>query len=139
MTQNASVDRKNASNRPLPRKVSAWPFLVADIVLIIVFAGIGRSSHGESLAGTFSTAWPFLAGAAIGWLTLRAWRAPQAIFPTGITVWLSTVVVGMILRAIVGQGTHWSFIVVATIVNAVFLIGYRLLVKLLVRRAATRH
>ncbi|WP_238147603.1 MULTISPECIES: DUF3054 domain-containing protein [Micrococcaceae] len=139
MTQNASVNRNNASSHPRMHKAPVWLFLVADIVLVVVFAAIGRSSHGENLSGTFSTAWPFLAGAVIGWLIVRAWRAPQAVFPTGITVWLATVIVGMVLRAIVGEGTHWSFILVATIVNAVFLIGYRLLVKLLTRRAATRH
>ena len=45
--------------------------------------------------------------------------------PTGLTVWLCTVSIGMLLRVISGQGTAPAFIVVATIVTAVLLVGWR--------------
>ncbi|MER2203614.1 MAG: DUF3054 domain-containing protein, partial [Rhodococcus sp. (in: high G+C Gram-positive bacteria)] len=52
------------------------------------------------------------------------------LLPTGIVVWLSTVVIGMILRVLSGQGTQFSFIVVATLVLGAFLLGWRALAPL---------
>ncbi len=103
-----------------------WPlFLVADLVLVLVFAGIGRLSHGEDLAGAFTTAWPFLVGALIGWAVSRGSRSPAALWPTGVLVWLSAEVVGMLLRAVTGQGTAVSFVIVSLVVLGIFLLGYR--------------
>ncbi|BAS12180.1 conserved hypothetical protein [Arthrobacter sp. Hiyo8] len=66
---------------------------LADAILILVFAAIGRDAHqrADVVTGVFSTAWPFLAGAAIGWLAVRAWRAPLQIWPAGVGVWIGTV------------------------------------------------
>lgn len=101
----------------------------ADVALILVFAAIGRDAHqrGEILTGVLATAWPFLAGTAASWLLLRAWRAPLALWPTGVGVWLGTVAVGMLLRAVTGQVVVLPFVIVALIALAVFLLGYRLL------------
>ncbi|MCP3424598.1 DUF3054 domain-containing protein [Rothia sp. AR01] len=101
--------------------------LAADVVLVVVFAAFGRSAHGESLAGLPLTAWPFLVGLLVGWAASRAWRRPLSVLPTGLLLWLSTVAIGVGLRAVTGQGTHWSFVIVALIVTAVFLMGYRLI------------
>jgi hypothetical protein len=101
---------------------------VVDIVLVVVFCAIGRRSHDEAnaISGLVRTAWPFLGGLAIGWLIATRVRAqPFAIYPFGVIVWLATVIGGMLLRVIGGQGTAFSFIVVATIVLAVFLLGWR--------------
>ena len=51
-----------------------------DAALILVFVLIGRRNHDEALAlgGIAQTAWPFLVGAAAGWLATRAWRHPFA-------------------------------------------------------------
>ena len=104
--------------------------LLADVACVVIFAAIGRSAHDETagLPGVGSTAWPFLAGCLLGWLAARAWRAPLAMMPTGVAVWLSTVAAGMLLRALTGQGTAVTFIVVAAIVLALFMVGWRLLV-----------
>lgn len=104
--------------------------LVADAACIVVFAAIGRASHDESggLAAVWTTGWPFLSGCALGWLASRAWRSPLAMMPTGIAVWLSTLLAGMLLRALTGAGTALSFVVVATVVLAMFIVGWRLLV-----------
>ncbi|SFR73308.1 Protein of unknown function [Agromyces sp. CF514] len=122
------------------RQVGAAPQVVAlaaalDAALVVVFAVIGRSSHAEGLdlAGVWGTAWPFLVGAAVGWLVVRAWRAPFAVWPTGVVIWLSTVVVGMLLRLASGQGTAVAFIVVATVTLAVLLLGWRAIALLVVR------
>ncbi len=124
----------NVGGMPSPSK--PWlPAAIADLLLILVFAAIGRDAHarGDIVLGAFTTAWPFLAGAAIAWMVLRAWRAPFSLWPVGVGVWLGTVVVGMLLRAATGQTVVLPFIVVALISLAVFLLGYRALVALVVR------
>ncbi|HME63464.1 MAG TPA: DUF3054 domain-containing protein, partial [Streptosporangiaceae bacterium] len=47
-----------------------------DCCCVLAFVIIGRTSHadGLGLSGVASTAWPFLAGLAGGWLVTRAWR-----------------------------------------------------------------
>jgi hypothetical protein len=114
---------------------SARVAVVLDIACVLIFVIIGRASHtkGESLVGIASTSWPFLAGLGAGWLASRAWRRPLAIRPSGLVVWLSTVAVGMILRVVSGQGTAVGFIAVALAFLALFLLGWRLLARL-VRR-----
>jgi len=101
--------------------------IAADIVCVVVFCTIGRRSHAEGItvAGIAETAWPFLSGTLIGWVISRGWRAPTAIAPTGVIVWLATVVVGMLLRKASSQGVAVSFIIVASVVTAVLLLGWR--------------
>ena len=104
-----------------------WPlYLVADAVLVVVFAALGRSSHGETLTGALSTAWPFLVGALVGWLVCRGTRRPASVLPTGVCVWLCAEVGGMVLRALTGQGTALPFVVVSFLVLGLLLVGYRL-------------
>jgi hypothetical protein len=111
---------------------------VVDAVLVVVFAAIGRASHGEAvLAGLFTTAWPFLVGLVVGWLATLAWRAPMRPVRTGIGVWAATVVVGMVLRAVSGQGVVVAFVIVAAVVLAAFLVGWRGIAAL-VRRLRVR-
>jgi hypothetical protein len=101
--------------------------LLADIVCVIVFCTIGRRSHAEGLtvAGIAQTAWPFLAGTAVGWLLIGGWRRPFTVIPTGVTVWVCTVVVGMLLRKATSAGVSTSFVVVASVATAVLLLGWR--------------
>lgn len=110
-----------------------------DVVLVVVFAMIGRASHAEQLtaAGVWQTAWPFLAGLALGWLVTRPWRAPFAPVRTGIGLWAMTVVGGMLLRGVSDQGTAVAFVVVASIVLLLFLVGWRAIATLVTRRART--
>jgi hypothetical protein len=110
---------------------SAVRAAVADVCCVLLFVVIGRASHtkGESLAGVTSTAWPFLAGLAAGWLATRAWRRPAAILPSGVAAWLGTVAVGMVVRVLAGQGTAFAFILVALAFLALFLLGWRLLAR----------
>ena len=104
-----------------------------DLLAVIVFVLIGRASHGEGVLGLLVTLWPFAAGLVIGWLGARAWRKPLALLPTGVIVWAVTVVVGMILRAVSGQGVQVSVVIVTAVVLAVFLLGWRLVVRLVGR------
>lgn len=121
--QNQPLDGR----RPAPR--TAILAAAADALLILLFAAIGRDAHqrGEIVTGVLATAWPFLAGAAAGWLVFRLWRRPLAVWPTGVVIWLATVAVGMLLRSLTGQVVVLPFVIVALIAVAVFLLGWRLL------------
>jgi len=110
--------------------------LGVDVVCVLAFCAVGRRSHDEGInvAGVASTAWPFLSGTALGWVLSQAWRRPSAMYPTGVVVWLSTVVVGMLLRKVTSAGVAGSFIVVAATVTAVLLLGWRAIAQFVRRR-----
>jgi hypothetical protein len=112
----------------------AW--LAVDVIGVLVFCAVGRRSHDEGLnvTGIAMTAWPFLTGTVVGWLISRGWRRPTAVAPTGIVVWLSTVVVGMLLRKATSAGVAASFVVVAATVTALLLLGWRVAAGLTMRR-----
>ena len=99
---------------------------------MLVFVVIGRASHhdGGALAGLAGTAWPFLAGLAIGWLAGRAWRRPLDLLPTGIVAWAATVAGGQLLRVVSGQGTRPAFIAVSAVFLGLFLLGWRVIARL---------
>ncbi|WP_280399176.1 DUF3054 domain-containing protein [Nocardia carnea] len=115
--------------------------IVVDALLVVLFCVIGRRSHDEAiLAGLVRTAWPFLTGLAVGWLAVYALylrnRVNQPfnglrVRPAGLIIWLCTLVAGMVLRVISGQGTAPSFIVVAALVLALFLVGWRTAIRAL--------
>lgn len=132
-TADRSLTTSPTSSGPeMHRPGERWPaYLATDLLLVIVFAGIGRTSHGESLSGILVTAWPFLVGALLGWLACRGTRHPAAVIPTGLSVWLCAEVGGMVLRTLTGQGTALPFVVVSLLTLAVLLIGYRLVLALL--------
>jgi hypothetical protein len=116
---------------------SARLAVAIDVCCVLVFVIIGRASHtkGESLAGIASTAWPFLAGLAGGWLLTAglaggAWRQPSRLWPAGVGAWLGTVVLGMVFRVVSGQGTAPAFIGVALAFLGLFMLGWRLLARL---------
>jgi peptidoglycan/LPS O-acetylase OafA/YrhL len=110
--------------------------LLADVVCVVVFCTLGRRSHAEelSVADIAGTAWPFMAGTAVGWLLARGWRRPMALTPTGVVVWICTVAVGMLLRKATSQGVTPSFVVVASVVTAALLLGWRAAAPRLTRR-----
>lgn len=118
-----------------PRKVLTA--FTADVVCVLVFCALGRRSHAEgvTVAGVAETAWPFLAGTVVGWLVSRAWQRPVSIAPTGVAVWLSTVVVGMLLRKATSAGVALSFVIVASLVTAALLLGWRSVAAVLQRRS----
>ena len=118
----------------------------ADVVTVLLFATVGRSSHTEGVTatGVLTTAWPFLAGTAIGWLVVRLWRGAWPV-PAGAStrhtaldgavVAVVAVVAGMLLRRVTGAGTDPAFVVVATLVLGALLVGWRLLWSVLRRRS----
>lgn len=110
--------------------------LVVDIVLVVVFAVIGRANHDEgvTLGGVAHTAWPFLAGLAVGHLVVAQRRTPPLGLEAGAIVWASTLVLGMVLRKLTGDGIALPFVIVAAVVLAVLLIGSRFLLRWFVQR-----
>jgi hypothetical protein len=122
--------------------VKTSPALVADVVAIVVFAILGRSSHDEAntLLGVLGTAWPFVAGALIGHLIcalVASLRGDPTAWRPGVVVWASTVVLGILLRVTSGVTAAWSFVLVASVVLFAFLLGWRVVFRL-VERTRTR-
>jgi len=99
-------------------------WLVVDLLLVAVFAVLGRLSHDDSLtaAGWWTTAWPFLAGTLLAWAALVATRRSPAAVTSGLVVWADALVGGMVLRQASGQGTATAFVVVATLVLGALLV-----------------
>lgn len=110
--------------------------LAVDGACVLAFAAAGRRSHAEAatLAGIATTAWPFLAATAAGWLAARAWRRPAAL-TTGLVVWPCAALGGMLLRVLAtDRGTAPGFIVVAVIALGVAMLGWRALASVVQRR-----
>lgn len=104
-------------------------WLGIDIAVVALFAAVGRLSHEEGLTpgGWLHTAWPFLVGLAVGWVLVSVRGRPPASLATGVIVWAATVPTGMVVRQLTGEGTATSFVIVATIVLGVGLLGTRTL------------
>lgn len=117
--------------------------LLVDAALVVVFAAIGRATHdgdvlGPAGSGLATTAWPFLVGLLLGWAVSIGWRRPLAPLRTGLPVWAVTLVVGMLLRALSGQGIAVAFIIVAGITLLLFLVGWRAIAALVARPRVSR-
>jgi peptidoglycan/LPS O-acetylase OafA/YrhL len=105
----------------------------ADVLAVLVFTTVGRSSHAEADAwGTLTTAVPFLLGLLAGWLIVRAWRAPLRL-PVGVAVWAGVVVVGLGVRAAFTHRLPLTFALVAATSLALFLLGWRAMTHLIAR------
>jgi len=102
------------------------PAIAVDVICILVFAIVVRHAHQEAtdLLGVAHTAWPFLAGCLVGTLLGRTWRHPLSL-RSGVAVWLGTVAIGMSLRLLTGAGISLSFVIVASCVLALLLLGWR--------------
>lgn len=139
--------RSGCENDDVSTRTWGWVAAVVDVLLIVLFALIGRSSHGEAntALALWTTAYPFLAGWAIGYVTSGAWARPLRLWPTGVVVWVLAVFIGLAIRVATGQGDVGgdplpiSFVIVTTIVLGVFLIGWRFLARLLQRAAEKRR
>ncbi|MER2135898.1 MAG: DUF3054 domain-containing protein [Arthrobacter sp.] len=123
------------------RGAGFWPALLgADVVLIVVFAALGRDTHAHGVdpAGVLLTASPFITAALAGWALLRLWHRPASLWPHGVILWLLTAAGGLALRALAGGGTAFSFQLVTFGVLGVFLLLPRLAASLVMRRRTRR-
>jgi hypothetical protein len=99
-------------------------WLVVDLLLVGVFAVVGRLSHYGTLTagGWWTTAWPFLVGTLVAWAVLSAARRDPTAVASGVVVWVGALAGGMVLRQVSGQGTATPFVVVATLVLGALLV-----------------
>lgn len=112
-----------------------------DIISIALFALLARAAHRSpdmpfTFVGVLDTMWPFLLGVAAGWLVLRGRKlAGNAVLPDGLIVWVTTVVVGLVIWGIRNAKVpHWSFVIVASVMSALLLLGWRGVAALRSRR-----
>ena len=102
--------------------------IAADYVAIAAFALLARAAHQSdempfNFSGWLSTLWPFALGVTLGWLITRENK--------GGLIWIITVVTGLVIWGIRnGDVPHWSFIVVATTMSALLMLGGRGVAKL---------
>ena len=109
----------------LPRWAGA---VAADVAAVVLFAAVGRSAHDESsgAVAVLTIAAPFLVGLLVGWTVSTAARRRPLALRTGVTLWLTTVGIGLVLRRTVwDRGTAVSFVIVAAIVLGALVVGWR--------------
>ena len=107
------------------------------MLAVLVFAAVGRSSHAEGLDAfeVLGTAAPFLLGLLLGWLVVRAWRAPLRLL-VGVAVWAGVVLVGLSVRAAFLHRLPLTFVLITAASLALFLLGWRAVAHLLARSCA---
>jgi hypothetical protein len=107
------------------------PVLAADVVVVLLFALVGRVSHaeGDLVTGTLTTASPFVIGLLAGWVAGSCAGQPPASqartvrFGWWLLAW--TIGGGLLLRALLGEGLAPAFVLVATCVLALGLVVRR--------------
>jgi hypothetical protein len=109
--------------------------IAADVLAVLGFATLGRRSHAEGIEalGVLTTAAPFLLGLLIGWLGMRAGRAPLRL-TVGLGVWSTVVVAGLGLRAALTHRLPPTFVLITAVSLALLLLGWRTLASLLAPR-----
>lgn len=116
----------------------AWP-LAVDIVLIVLFAALGRRSHelGLDVTGILFTAAPFLIAWGVGAIITRAWKTWRNLWPSGVIIWIITVAGGLGLRVTIFDETAAiSFQMVTATVLGFFLLGRRCISALIRRKSS---
>jgi Protein of unknown function (DUF3054) len=113
--------------------------LAADVTAVIVFAAVGRSTHGESgdLLGLLGTAAPFLIGLAAAWATPIV-RAQPTGWRAGAVVLAGAGVLGLLLRAGFTDRLPPTFALIALVSLAVLVLGWRALSLAVAHRAGQR-
>jgi hypothetical protein len=119
-------------------RIAALAF-AADVTAVIVFAAVGRLSHGESgdLLALLGTAAPFLIGLIAAWVTPAVRAAPTG-WRAGTAVLLGSAVLGLLLRAGFTGRLPLTFAVIAFGSLAVLLLGWRAL-SVAVAHGAAQH
>ena len=109
--------------------------ITLDVVAIALFALFARIAHQTdemplNFAGWLNTLRSFLLGVALAWaVALFALKEAK-----GWAIWLITVATGLIFWAIRNQQLpHWSFILVASVMSALLMLGWRGIARLIKR------
>ena len=108
--------------------------LIVDLILVVLFTIVGHYTHSHNFdpEGLMTTAWPFVASLVLAWLLAAVWDRPISPLATGTGVWATTVLVGLVLRGVTGAGGEpgtvpVSFMIVATSLNLITLVGWRII------------
>lgn len=109
--------------------------LILDIVAVFVFAVLARMAHNTpdapfTFPNVVNTFWPFAIGTLIAWAVIWSRAAAGTAFgrqiSLGVIVWILTAVAGLAIWGIRhGAIPHWSFMMVATIMSALLILGWR--------------
>ncbi|MFP4436406.1 MAG: DUF3054 domain-containing protein [Chloroflexaceae bacterium] len=134
------MDRTQSHAAPTPVDAGHRRYLVAlvigDIIAFLLFAAIGRRSHGEAAglaAGlqVIETAAPFLLGWFLTAPFTRAYRqvtGPAMMARRTALAWLIAWPLGLLLRGLyLSRGIPPSFAIVTLLSNGVILCGWRVL------------
>lgn len=89
-----------------------------------------------TFVGWLETLWPFLLGVVLAWIVIAAAKWDGArLAPAGITAWIITAAVGLIIWGFNnGSVPHWSFIIVATVMSGILMLGWRAIATPILRR-----
>jgi FlaA1/EpsC-like NDP-sugar epimerase len=104
----------------------SWILVVGDLLVLLVFVAIGRSSHALSMADLTAglmTALPFVAG----WFAVAPWlglynpninRSMKQLLPRLAATWIIAVPLGHVLRALllgrsIPAGIPFTFVLVS--------------------------
>ncbi|KAK9819097.1 hypothetical protein WJX74_000450 [Apatococcus lobatus] len=126
----ADVDRGTPQTPSLGFRAA---LLAGDVGVLLLFAAIGRSGHGEGLSPPelLSTAWPFITGWCIsaglqGSYSSQPPASPAAAAGAAAKVWLAGIPAGIVLRsASKGYVPDKSFVIVTLLATAALLLGWR--------------
>lgn len=97
-----------------------------DVLALALFAIFARLAHGGlSFSSWVDAFWPWTVGALVGWVIIMATKL-SGPWKEGVVVWLGAIIGGMALWMLVnGRLPHWSFLIVATVMSALFFFGWR--------------
>ena len=134
---NKTVDAPSAETPTKSNTARIVSLVIGDILVFLIFAAIGRRSHGEasglsSILQIVLTAAPF----AIGWFLVSPWvgaykrgleKQPKKMAARTALSWFASWPVGLALRGIfVDHGVPpWTFALITLVVNMVFLLVWR--------------
>lgn len=114
--------------------------LIVDVIAIAVFALLARIAHQTdamplNVAGWLSTWWPFLLGVLLSWGLIGGLKLDgHRVFPAGVLAWVVTAVVGLGIWSFRnGAVPHWSFVLVATVMSGLLLLGWRAVARVALR------
>lgn len=114
----------DASEPGVPHSRSLGLWLLTDLLLVGLFALLGRAAHDEGLdfAGWFHAAAPFLVALAVGWAaTFALGFDPVRARIAAVIIPVVTISLGLGLRVLGGASAALPFVLVATGVLLVFL------------------
>ncbi|GAA4472645.1 hypothetical protein GCM10023190_03440 [Enteractinococcus fodinae] len=125
------------SEPPAASRATVIGMLGLDAALIVIFAMFGIASHDGSLNffGIARVALPFLLPYVVLTALIKPSRYIHNVFPVGVVLWLVTVALGPVLRAVLFNDTSaMAFVLVTAGVLGVLLLGRRSISHLVTRR-----